>query len=120
MSGRRAFLCLALVAAIGLLAWSWRSSGIGDTDQDLFTTPASLTSHRLEVLSILVEQLKESTGKYPAGLEAVDVKACRENRRCDGWGCPISYLRTSAGYELRSAGPDGVFGNSDDLIFDGP
>lgn len=34
----------------------------------------------------------------------------------DGWGKPIVLNRLNHSYELRSAGPDGRFGNSDDLV----
>jgi hypothetical protein len=35
----------------------------------------------------------------------------------DGWGHPLRYTKTSASrYELRSAGPDGIMGNSDDQV----
>lgn len=120
VQARRWLLGLGLAVAIALLAWSWRSTTIVDTDEALFPAPASLTNHRIDVLSIVVDQMKQSTGMYPAALEEVDTKNCRSNRRCDGWGHPIKYTRTATGYELRSAGPDGVVGNADDIVYIGP
>ena len=38
--------------------------------------------------------------------------------REDGWGDPIEYQSTGATFRLVSAGPDGVRGTPDDIVFD--
>lgn len=35
----------------------------------------------------------------------------------DSWGRPIDYVRTADSFELKSAGPDGLWGTPDDLVF---
>jgi hypothetical protein len=35
---------------------------------------------------------------------------------CDAWGHRVRIARSDREYELRSAGPDGVFGNGDDIV----
>ncbi len=39
--------------------------------------------------------------------------------RDDAWGRAIAYDRTGSGFELRSLGPDGVAGTSDDIVTSG-
>lgn len=40
--------------------------------------------------------------------------------RVDAWGNDFNYQATETGFELRSAGPDGIFNNDDDKVVKGP
>jgi hypothetical protein len=64
-----------------------------------------------------VDQYARSHGRLPAELEPVlaAYSRAREQER-DVWGNAVRYLVRGRDYELRSAGPDGVFSTADDII----
>jgi hypothetical protein len=59
----------------------------------------------------------ENAMSYPASLDELPPEMRAERSDTDGWGNKILYRRLGIDlYNLISAGPDGEFGNNDDII----
>ncbi len=58
-----------------------------------------------------IEAFWASNGEYPSSLRQVLGYVPR-----DPWGREIRYSPSDDGFELRSAGPDGVFASQDDIV----
>lgn len=59
----------------------------------------------------------EGGNSFPETLDEMPREMTQDLKRTDGWGKPLLYrlLRIDK-YNLISAGPDGEFGNADDII----
>ncbi len=71
-------------------------------------------STHVRAIALMVEEYRQSYGEYPDRLEdAKDFYA--DAQFVDSWGRHLQYESSSTGYSVVSAGPDGVFGTSDDI-----
>ena len=61
----------------------------------------------------------EGGNSFPESLDELPPELTEDLKRSDGWGKPLLYrlLRIDK-YNLISAGPDGEFGNVDDLVLE--
>jgi len=86
----------------------------------VFTDPVDLTRVRLVRLRGWIQDHARHTGEPPAALrEVIPERIAPRTRRDmarDGWGRKVRYSRSQDDFEVRSAGPDGRFGTTDDLI----
>lgn len=86
------------------------AGNVGRTQSDIEKLAAGLGAYR------------DSSGELPAlppGGYISDVLHpgfMRDLVRNDAWGGAIAYDRTESGFELRSPGPDGTAGNTDDIV----
>jgi hypothetical protein len=78
----------------------------------------SLMNYRIATFACWNERLPESLAELqrmepvpPAAFRALETRAFR-----DAWDRPLAYRRRTVGYEVRSAGPDGVLNSPDDLV----
>ncbi len=111
---------LGIVSLVGISALARRS---GDTDEALFPDPLVRTQHRLQVLSMAIDDFQRQHGRYPASLREVSSSTRRYDRevyRFDAWMHPIDYRLQGERYELTSAGPDGIHHTPDDVQLTGP
>lgn len=82
------------------------------------------TRDRLNALTDAIARYKKEHSYYPRAndiSQLTDLLAPRymnQIYREDLWHRPLLYLPTSDGYSITSAGPDGQFGNEDDLKVD--
>lgn len=122
---KRAWM-LATVAVLlfaGVAVLAWRIDRHGESDVALFPDPTARTEHRLQVVKLAIEQFVQNRGRQPASLEELSSGAKtfrQEPRREDGWGRPISYRSLVNGYQLMSAGKDGVPNTADDIVLTVP
>jgi len=65
----------------------------------------------LNTLAAEISARYASTGEFPESLNEVFGRTPQ-----DPWGHNIVYRKTGTGFELRSIGPDGIEGTSDDII----
>jgi hypothetical protein len=77
---------------------------------------------RIDPLVKELKSYKVNHGYYPESLvEMVSDRAAGDTEgeplQTDPWGRPFDYRKTESGFELRSAGRDGVFGNKDDYVY---
>ena len=86
-------------------------------------TPLEVTQRHMRIVAGALEEVRQATGKYPA--EAREILSLpitdpyvrpQDWWLIDGWNRPLRYAPRANGYELRSAGEDGVFQSSDDVI----
>lgn len=87
-------------------------------EADVTRGDSILTSgRRLTRIVYYVDQYARSHGGLPAQLEPVLTRysRAREQER-DVWGNAVRYLVQERDYELRSAGPDGVFSSFQQLM----
>lgn len=80
------------------------------------------TRNRLRILGQQVNRWlrKEGQSLDPATLDAERLASLLnlpEDRLTDGWGNKVRFISDGKGYRLVSTGPDGVFGNSDDVEY---
>ncbi len=66
---------------------------------------------KLRQIADRIEAYWASSGQYPSNLRQLLGYVPQ-----DPWGRQIRYSPSESGFELRSAGPDGVFGNKDDIV----
>ena len=85
--------------------------------------PRVLTEKRMvewgPILNIYMGTNMEGGNSYPESLEEVPPELASDLKKTDGWGNPLLYrlLRIDK-YNLISAGPDGEFGNGDDIVLE--
>ena len=81
----------------------------------------------LASLRVALDQFYSDSSRYPTSAEGLDVlgrpgatgKSYIEEVRMDPWGHPYVYWPVPSNglpFDLRSAGPDGRLGTSDDII----
>jgi general secretion pathway protein G len=118
---------LLVIVIIGVLAGALVTSLAGRVETSRLTrAKADLAGE----LSLALDLFNQDVGRYPTTEEGL--KALAENRNIAGWkgpylksglkpdpwGTPYSYELSPGGsthYVIRSAGPDGQFGNADDV-----
>jgi hypothetical protein len=116
-------LVIALLALGATVLVTVRLADRGDTDEMMFPDPGQLTMERLRSLRQVIDENRDARSAYVDSLMSVEPKEHApegESFRYDGWNHPIRYHRTDRAYELRSAGPDGVFETPDDIVLAGP
>jgi len=71
------------------------------------------------ILNLYMGTNMEGGNSYPKTLEELPPELSGDLERNDGWGNPLLYrlLRIDK-YNLISAGPDGEFGNADDIMLE--
>ena len=96
----------------------WRIVGLMDSQEDVFRDPRDQARIRLTFAQQHLERRRSENRKMPKSLAEVFV-GLSEDRRAylgfDPWNRAIRLSLVSSGYQLRSAGPDGVFDSSDDI-----
>ena len=83
--------------------------------------PQVLTEKRMlewgPILNIYMGTNMEGGNSFPESLDALPPDLSADLERTDGWGKPFLYrLIRIDKYNLISAGPDGEFGNDDDIV----
>jgi hypothetical protein len=70
-----------------------------------------------------LQKAHESNGSYPTDVRDILELPVADSRLrpqewwlIDGWNRPFRYIPQAPGYELRSAGEDGIFMSGDDLV----
>jgi len=85
--------------------------------------PQVLTEKRMlewgPILNLYMGTNMEGGNSYPKTLDELPPELSGDLSRTDGWGNPLLYrlLRIDK-YNLISAGPDGEFGNADDIMLE--
>jgi hypothetical protein len=85
--------------------------------------PQILTEKRMlewgPMLNLYMGTNMEGGNSYPKTLDELPPEFSADLERTDGWGNPLLYrlLRIDK-YNLISAGPDGEFGNADDIVLE--
>jgi hypothetical protein len=85
--------------------------------------PQVLTEKRMlewgPVLNLYMGTNMEGGNSYPKALDELPPELSGDLERSDGWGNPLLYrlLRIDK-YNLISGGPDGEFGNADDIVME--
>lgn len=85
--------------------------------------PMVLTEKRMvewgPVLNLYMGTNMEGGNSYPESLDEMPPHLSEGLEKTDGWGNPLLYrlLRIDK-YNLISAGPDGEFGNADDVVLE--
>ena len=71
------------------------------------------------ILNLYMGTNMEGGNSYPENLDELPPDFAGDLKRSDGWGNPLLYrlLRIDK-YNLISAGPDGEFGNTDDIVLE--
>jgi hypothetical protein len=96
-------------------------AGFVDRQAEINPTPAQVTQRRLTILHSEIAKTRVLKGRLPFTLEEIlsrpepDPNVRPQPRwLLDGWERPIRYNGDDP-YELRSAGPDGVYDTADDM-----
>ena len=101
------------------------SNGFVDSLSSIRHGEAGITQRRIEILQEEIRRYRELKGELPSNLsEILTLPQSDPNLRPqprwleDGWGRAIRYRLESGGtaYELRSGGPDGRVGTTDDIV----
>ena len=94
-----------------------------DTRAEINPRPVEVTRRHMSIVARALEKARQGTGRYPADVrEILSLPIEDPNVRpqewwlIDGWDRPLRYVSRSNGYELRSAGADGIFESADDLV----
>ena len=71
------------------------------------------------MLNLYMGTNMEGGNSFPESLDELPPAFAEDLKRSDGWGNPLLYrlLRIDK-YNLISAGPDGEFGNADDILLE--
>lgn len=77
----------------------------------------------MRIVARALEKVHQAAGKYPTDLrEILSLPIADPHVRpqdwwlIDGWDRSFRYVPQSDGYELRSAGEDGIFQSDDDVV----
>lgn len=112
---------LLVVAILGILA------GVAVVSLKGRTKSASISATRTSIKAIqtAIDTYEVDNGAYPANIQALLTKTSENNWNGpyikdgrtpkDAWGTEFGYSIKGESYEIRSAGPDGQMGSSDDL-----
>ena len=69
------------------------------------------------VLNVFMSTNFANANAYPNSLDEVPALMAGDLKTADGWGRPLLYRRLRIDlYNIISAGPDGEFGNDDDIV----
>lgn len=89
-----------------------------DSDSTMNPTPAQATGTGIGALRDLTETFREHHGcALPYHIEDLPFPTAIQDFNTDGWGRRFAYRTSSASLEIRSAGPNGIKGDSDDMVF---
>lgn len=71
------------------------------------------------ILNLYMGTNMEGGNSYPETLDELPPEMAGDLKKTDGWGNPLLYrlLRIDK-YNIISAGPDGTFGNEDDIVME--
>ena len=71
------------------------------------------------ILNLYMGTNMEGGNSFPESLDELSPEFAGDLKKSDGWGNPLLYrlLRVDK-YNLISAGPDGEFGNEDDIVLE--
>ena len=71
------------------------------------------------IINLYMGTNMEGGNSFPENLDEMPPEMTQDLKRSDGWGNPMLYrlLRIDK-YNLISAGPDGEFGNADDIVME--
>lgn len=100
----------------------WRFLSLMDSEEEVFRDPSDQARIRLTFARQHLERRRSENRKMPESLEEVFVGMSKDRRaylELDPWNRAIRLSLDSSGYQLRSAGPDGVFNSSDDVVVAG-
>lgn len=99
---------------------------LGNDSLSLHTPVRPLLRYEFELkkLATTVERFRAECGELPAGLDELAVaaghacwpQAVEPARLHDAWSRPYRYQVQGSGFELRSAGADGVVFSADDIV----
>jgi general secretion pathway protein G len=110
---------LLVVVIIGMLA-SIIVPRLGGRSREAQITAAGAD---IAGISIAIEMYEVDNLQWPSSLEALVTETSEKNWHgpyldevpIDPWGNPYHYKQEGNGFELRSAGPNETFGDSDDI-----
>jgi hypothetical protein len=113
-SGPRAEACVDTVA--GSPAMSVQV--MRETEQHYWPEPQAREEYRLTMLTERLGAYMREGHPFPSSVDdfAPRVPEVPWLSTCDPWGHRVRLTRADREYELRSAGPDGVFGTADDVF----
>lgn len=89
--------------------------------ETMLRDPRDLTMVQLVILQGYTHRYWNANRRLPLALDSLaslDPEVARVNS-VDGWGHEVRFQSTVSEYELRSAGADGTFDTSDDLVVTG-
>ena len=118
---------IGVISVIGIAGVVWLSNlGLTWTVSPNRNAVFHATRLTLEAARDAIESYKADKGSLPPSLDALPVVAHKTaggggyilsgNRLRDAWGHEFQYHCGADGYELRSAGPDGMFQTRDDVV----
>lgn len=94
-----------------------------DGRAEIDPTPQEVTQRHMRIVAKALEKAHQASGRYPTDVREIlrlpitdPYVRPQEWWLIDGWNRPLRYVPQSNGYELRSAGEDGVFESGDDLV----
>ena len=84
---------------------------------DVFADKQEAAGRRLDALSAcLREHASANAGVYPGSITPCTNERDPFYSTKDLWGRPLLYIVQAEAFTISSAGPDGVFGTSDDIV----
>jgi len=107
-----------ILAGFGVLLLLFSQPHTGGT---LGGGPAGDAVVHIQMIANMIDYFRSRKGRYPQSLDEI----CELDQLCekpygrqfvDPWGTPYSY-EAGDSYTLGSAGPDGRFGTSDDILW---
>lgn len=71
------------------------------------------------ILNLYMGTNLDGANSFPENLDEMPPELTGDLKRTDGWGNPLLYRKLRIDkYNLISAGPDGEFGNADDIVLE--
>lgn len=117
----RGFLAILMLAAVIVVALQFvKTGGTAKIQQDVGTfsrAKAMLTETNFKTLSRAIDTHQATQGEMPARLDDLGMSLPLTTGKQDGWGRVIRYeIISETSFRLTSAGPDGRFDTTDDII----
>jgi len=113
---------LVMVAALVIILWTLKGNKENEVPEQVEAfsrTKIKLTLANLRALEKAVLTYSVQKGELPLTLKELQTMGPLGAGLFDAWGREIKYEKLSRdNFRLTSAGPDGVFGNDDDLRLD--
>ena len=128
MTSRRSIIVTAVAACLALgvlLGPGIRALVVdSDTEETLFGDAVSRTEFRLRTIARGVSRHDSAYGRLPAAIDGSELILPtfqpRERFVLDAWNRTIEYTPSDSGFALRSAGADGRWHSSDDIVVSVP
>jgi hypothetical protein len=99
------------------------NGGFVDTDLDINPTPEFTTDRRMRLVAGGITDFVELRGRRPTALSEIvglpverEVLIPKAYWLEDGWGREFRFSDSDTTFEIRSAGPDGMFGTEEDVV----